>query len=318
MTDVLSKADLDIIQKVGKEIVCCLLPDELPFFDAIWRAIAPILRDRTISAKGNAECKSLLEHRMSELSFAASWSADASFMMAPITMVLGRALDNAIHKGVYSEDEIGRIVAESSLGWHLPGRFLRVIQMFVASICTSMAKEDKELEDLLRQARSMLPHSLCYYVFHAGAYQYYAEALPADMLALREKVLFWADKSNHDYRSLGNRREKNEWLSPRAERMLRYLCLAENVGRSIRFQELYSRVWQADDQIDASKIKRDIDVVQNELNTFSHKCFIADESRKNGTMGSAKVKRIHGMDTYVPTVGAPEQCCIITEFRLAE
>ena len=100
MNNRVSKSYLDLVRRVSKEIACCLLPDEFPYFDIIWRAIGPMLKEPAFRSASKTDFLGRLEDRLGGLAFAASWSKDADLLTAPLIMVLRDSLDCAIAKGV--------------------------------------------------------------------------------------------------------------------------------------------------------------------------------------------------------------------------
>lgn len=243
MWEKLSQCDLDFVQRAAKEIICCLLPDELPLFEIVWEAVEPLLRDLDIHSSEDTGYLELITERLRGRALATGWSRDADLVAWPVMMVLGASLQNAIAKGVCSEEEIGELIAKYSLRYPLPDRFLRMVQVFVTGFCGGAVESDEETKRLLHQAELFVSHQACYYVFHNGKDHFYRNEIPQEVGQLRKTALFWINPGEKEFFSRGNQREKSECPNPKAITMLRFLCDERNVGKIVSFSELYSQVW---------------------------------------------------------------------------
>jgi len=313
------ESDLDLVRQAAKEIVCCLLPDELPYFDVIWQAIGPLLADPAFRSADDTAFFGRLEDRLGGLAFATNWSKDADLLTVPLIMVLRDSLDCAIAEGVCSDDEVGQIVAEKGLRRTVPEKFLRMVQIFVSMICGAMAEPSTEVEKLISRAKSLLPHKTCYYVFHHGSYHYYPDELPAEVTSLRNSVRFWINPADNEFFSCGQ--EQDEAYCPRNQhqKMLRFLCLKENADRKVPFNDLYKYAWKSPELSNKSLILNSINEAQNGLNNFAHKYFIVDKSQIHQEgKDEALVLRIHGDNIYEIDRNTHKECCIISKFTLPE
>jgi len=314
-----SKSDLDFIRRAGKEIVCCFLPDELPYFDVIWQAMGPMLMDPAFRSVDDTAFVGMLENRLGGLAFAANWSKDADLLTVPLILVLDSSLENAIAEGVCSEDEVGTIVAERSLRWPLPEKFLLMVQAFVAGVCGAMAEPPAEMEKLVSRAKSLLPHKNCYYVFHHGSYHYYPDELPSEVISLRNIARFWINPCEDEFFSCGHKQEGGYCPKGKHQKMLRFLCLKENADSKVSFGELYEYVWKSPELSNKGSILSSINEAQNALNTFAHKRFIVNKTQTyQKGKDEALVFRLHGENIYEIDVNAHKECCIISKFTLPE
>lgn len=319
MNNRVSKSYLDLVRRVGKEIACCLLPDEFPYFDIIWRAIGPMLKEPAFRSASKTDFLGRLENRLGGLAFAAGWSKDADLLTAPLIMVLRDSLDCAIAKGVCSDDEVGRIVAERSLRWPLPEKFLYMAQIFVSMICGAMAEPSTEVEKLISHAKSLLPHKSCYFIFHHGDYHYYPEELPAKVTGLRERARFWLNPGEDEFFSCGQEQERTYCPKGKHQKMLRFLCLKENADRKVPFNDLYKYTWKSPELSNKSLLLNSINGGQNALNNFAYKCFIVNKSTTcQKDKDEALVYRHHGDNIYEIDRNTHKECCIISKFTLPE
>jgi len=314
MREKLSQCDLDFVRRAGKEIICCLLPDELPLFDIIWQAIEPALRDLTILSLEGADYLGLITERLRGQALATRWPQDADLLAGPVTMVLCASLQNASARGLCSEEEIGQLVAQYSLRYPLPDRFLRMVQVFVTCFCGGVIELDEETKGLLHQAELSMPHQACYYVFHNGNDHFYRDELPQEVRDLCKTALFWINPTEREFFSRGKQREKYECPKPKAITMLRFLCDERNAGKIVSFSELYSQVWGTGDLLNVRQMIGSIDVAENDLNTFAEERFISDKSKKD----NAKVRRIRGEHKFEITKETPRECCIVKKFTFAQ
>jgi hypothetical protein len=312
--------DFDFVRRVGKEIVCCLLPDELPYFDVIWQAIEPMLKDPAFPSAGETGFLDLIEDRLSSLAFATRWAKNADLWTVPLVMVLRTSLDSAIARGVCSEDDVGQIVAERSLRWPIPERFLHMVQMFVAMICGAIAEPSTEMEKFISRAKSLLPLKTCYYVFHDGSYHYYPDELPAEVARLQSSARFWINQSKNKFFSCGQEQEGKDYPKGKPQAMLRFLCLKENAGQTVSFGDIYKYVWRSHDLPDDKFIRGSIDGAETVLNRLAHKLFIVlDKTRQHHKVkDDALILRFWGEDKYKISPEAPKECCIISKFELPE
>ena len=320
MNNRVSKSYLDLVRRVGKEIACCLLPDELPYFDVIWQAIGPMLVDPAFRSADDTAFFGRLEDRLGGLSFATKWSKDADLLTVPLIMVLRDSLDCAIAEGICSDDEVGRIVAKKSLRWPLPEKFLCMAQMFVSMICGTLAEPPTEVEKLISQAKSLLPHKSCYFVFHHGDYHYYPDELPAKVTSLRESARFWINQSENKFFSCGQEQEGEDYPKGKPQKMLRFLCLKENADSVVSFRDIYKYVWRSYNLPDDKFIRGSIDGAENVLNGLARKRFIVlDKTRQyQKVKDDALILRFWGEDKYKIRPKAPKECCIISKFELPE
>lgn len=307
MNNRLSKSGLDFVRRAAKEIVCCLLPDELPYFDVIWRAIEPMLRDPAFRSASDVDFFGSLEDRLGGLAFAATWCRDADLLTPNVMRILDSTLEEAISGGICWEDQVADLVARHSLRWPAPDRFLGMVHMFVAYFCGGVVQPDEETKELLQRAGSLIRHSKCYVVFHNGRDHFYPNELPEDVLELRKAVLFWIDRAAKVFRS---RDQKRKGLRPQTERVLRFICSERNAGKTISFSELYSYVWRKDAPSDERRMVGSIEREISALNKFAAEPF-------QRTI-DYKAKLIRGTDSYQIKEDMPSECCIIRSFNLPD
>jgi len=314
-----SESDLDLVRQVAKEIICCSLPDELPYFNIIWQAIGPLLADPAFRSADDTAFFGRLEDRLGGLAFATNWSKDADLLTVPLIMVLRDSLDCAIAKGACPDDEVGQIVAEKGLRRTVPEKFLRMVQIFVSMICGAMAEPSTEVEKLISRAKSLLPHKTCYYVFHHGSYHYYPDELPAEVTSLRNSARFWINPADNEFFSSGQEQDEAYCPINKHLKMLRFLCLKENADRKVPFGQLYEYVWKSPELSNESLILNSINGGQNALNNFAYKCFIVNKSTTcQKDKDEALVYRHHGDNIYEIDRNTHKECCIISKFTLPE
>jgi hypothetical protein len=302
-----STGDLEFVRRAAKEIVSRLMPDDLPFFDVVWQAFGPVLNDLLRQPVCNAaEVVSIVEHLRGQ-GLAAKWSPDADLTEASTMVVLGRTLAEARERGPCSEDRIGEIAARQSLHSLLPGPFIRMVHRFVADFCGGVS--EPEAASLLPDERTPPERSICYYVFCGGSDQFFPDQLPAELLQLRDRVLFWIHRAEGDYRSRGQIRERGLWLKPQTEQVLRFLCNERNAGRTIALSDLYKSVWQKQPTGNVEKMLNAVRVEVSGLNQFS-------EERFEGETGNVLVRYIREARAYGISTKAVEECCIVRPVSL--
>jgi hypothetical protein len=307
MGDLLEGNILDYVRRAGKEIVCCLLPDELPFFDVIWQAIEPMLKSPSSNRAKKPDFFHLLKAEYGGRALAAAWSKDADILTPNVMQVLNNALRDAINSDFCTADPVADLVARQSLKWPIPDRFSGMIALFVEQFCNAAARPDKETEELLQGAHSSIRHSTCYIVFHHGRKHFYQTELPKEILDLREKVLFWIDRANNDFRSC-NRKQRP--LRPQTERVLQFICSEQNNGRIVSFSELYSWVWRKDPPSDEKKMEASVMGEMSALNIFTGHQF------EHSTDYNAWVLRYD--KKYRIKENMPNECCIVRTVSLPD
>jgi len=306
MGERLSRGQLDFVRRAAKEITRRLVPDELPFYDTVWRALEPVLRtpaSQSPDARGPLE---LAVDRLEGFGLTAKGSRDADLLAATTVMLLGRCLGEALATGTCSEDQIGESVARQSLRCPLPNRFLRMAQRFVTAFCGGVSEPDSETEDLFYNTRLPAPQQ-CYLVFHNGSDNFYANAVPPEVLQLRETVLFWIYRARGDFCSRGHPRPKGP--GPQAERVLRFLCHERNAGKTIPLQDLFSSVWLKRPGSRTQHPVGSIRVEVSKLNGFADEPF---ESEGGGTM----IRSFR--EAYIIDAKTPAECCIVRPISLPE
>jgi hypothetical protein len=305
MSDIPSQPNLEFVRRAGKEIVCCLLPDELPFFDVIWQAIEPMLQGPVPDSANSCDFFDLFDARLGELAFATKWSKDADLLTPNVMQVLNNTLDDAINSGFCTPNQITSLVAHHSLRWRVPDRFCGMVSVFVEQFCGAVVRPDKETEELLQRGRSIIRHSRCYVVFHNGRNHFYPDVLPKKIVDLRNSVLFWIDRARNDFCSRGRTRER---LRPQTERVLQFICSERNADRTVSFSELYSYVWRKDPPSDEKKMETSIEVEISALNGF------ADEPFERSIDPKAWIIRCD--NKYKIKANMPKECCIIRQHSL--
>lgn len=230
----------------------------------------------------------------------------AEWFMPNSMQVLIASLRDAITEGVQSDDKIAEIICRHSGCWPVPDEYLSYVETFIVSYCKKAAQQDKETQEFLKDTAPITHRRPRFLVFHHGRNHYYNE-LPEHILKLRDNALFWICRSQNEFRSRGEQRDKRECPPARALKMLRFLCRQENAGRIIPFYELYTYVWEPTSLPSKQPICNSINVVQNEINSFAAERFISDESKND----NAKVVRIRGQDKFRVDEETPQECCIV-------
>jgi len=298
----LSKHDLGFVRWAAKGIVSRLLPDELPFFDIVWRALEPVLPEVVRQPGAESGYPEIVAERLGGQGFAAKWLPNADLLEASVVLVLGRSLAEAREHGLCSEDQIGEIVARQSLRWPLPGSLLRVVQRSVADFCGGLSTHGAETGLLFTANGTPVAHQVCYFVFHDGSDNFYEDALPREVLQLRERVLFWIHRAAGDFCSRGRPRPKG--LGPQAESVLRFLCHERNAGKTVPLMDLFSSVWVKRSGSRPQNPVASVRVEVSKLNAFADVPF---ESER----GDAMVRYSRETAAYTIHARTPTECCIV-------
>lgn len=301
----LSAQELEFVRRASKEIVCCLLPDELTFFDSFWGVLIERLLDRGAEPEETAEALALAACTAEGIGLGRRWAPDTDIWEDTVVAVFRRSLQRARQTGSWSLREIGEIVAAENLRQpcHLPDSILRMAIHFISEYAGLMIHPDPQILESLERARNQLPHAVCFYVFHDGQDQFYPGEVPLAVLQKRESIMFWLDWVNRDFRSRNQRRE-SQGLGPQAEQMLRFLCWKQNAGRTISFNELYSRVWGKDFP-DLKRMEASIQVEVSKLNAFALKGL-------EGHSTNYKFRHMgRGSRQYTISEDLHQECCII-------
>lgn len=206
-------------------------------------------------------------------------------------------------------DQIMEIVVGHGLHWALPPELVPDMQIFVLKYIDRVAQQKSRIEEFLKRFSPSLRPTLCYQVYHHGRTDYYYDELPEEILNLRKTALFWIDRSANEQLSRGQPRIRSEWLPPRAEEMLRFLCQADNAGPTILFSELFLKVWK---RTPASKYRmcNSINGMITAINTFADKQFIKTVSGKS-EQDDKKVLRIRCCNEFIVGKKVPGELVII-------
>ncbi len=223
------------------------------------------------------------------------WIAEA--LIPRVTQVLNSALAEAISTGARTGDQIRRIVAGHSLRWALPPELVPDIQIFVLKYLDRVAQQKSKIEEFLNCSRPGKCPSICYEVFQYGNTYYCYDTLPEEVLKLKKSALFWIYRSANELLSRGQPRERNEWIPPKAEEMLRFFCEARNAGTTIPFLKLYTGVWKPASSPSKYKMCNSINVRKNAINTFAGEQFIKTVSDKS-KQDDKRVLRIRGCNEF--------------------
>jgi hypothetical protein len=224
-------------------------------------------------------------------------STIAEALIPRVTQVVSGALAEAARTGVRAGDQIMEIVARHGLRWALPPEFFPKIQMFVTSYCDLVAQQKSKIEEFLRRFAPAERPSICYEVYQHGRTDYYFDRLFEDAIRLRETALFWINRSGNELLSRGERRIRSEWLPPRAEEMLRFLCRTENAGQIISFSELFLEVWKPTTPPSKYQMCDSINVMKSTINAFAGEQFIKTVSNKS-EQDDKRVLRIRGCNEF--------------------
>jgi len=303
--------ELEFVRRASKAIIWRLLPDDLPVFDVMWRAMVPILEELA-EADYTPTWETVVGHIRGE-GFAARGSDDVHSLEASSITVLQRSLTEARRQGPCSEDEIGQIVAKEGLHFpSLPGHFLKTVQAFVVDFFGGVSMHPASEATPCLPGISPLKYDVCYYVFHGGGHHFYPRELPPDVLRLQDGALFWINRAAGDLRSCGQLRPRGKWPRPQAESVLRFLCDEHNAGREIPLVDLYRHVWQKAVPAGAEKkVLNSVRVAVAALNGFAAKSF-------EGPEPGALVRYISECCSYRPRDDAPKECCIVRPVSLPE
>lgn len=302
---------LDYVRLASKEIVCALLPDELPFFDTVWSALEPVLADPRLCSEFFSRQQAKPTNGATALSLATGLREGADILAGSVVMLLERSLALALANGVYSEKSVAEIVAGQNmlLAWYLPNEFLRMISVFVAGFCGIVTPPDNETQELLDLAKSRSKHTTCYVVFYDGEHHFFHNAIPEEILTQRQELLFWLNWPEQEFLTAGRPGNLAHVPKDMRELVLQFLCRKGNAGRTVDFLKVYSSVWS---QLPASpeKMTNSVGVEVSRLNSFTWGEF---QGKKEENM----LCRLRG-NQYRIHPHAHKQCCIIRRIGLPQ
>jgi len=226
-----------------------------------------------------------------------NWCRIADALIPNLTQVFNGALDEAVSTGARTADQIKKIVAGHGLRWALPPELFPGIQIFVADFCNLPAQLQRKIQEFLRRFAAGEHPGICYEVYHHGRTDYYYDELPPEVLNLKKTALFWIYHSANELLRRGEPRVKSEWLPPKAEEMLRFLCRAENAGRTISLSELFLEVWKRNTPASEYQMCNSINGMITAINTFADERFIRTVSDKS-KQDDKRVLRIRGANKF--------------------
>ncbi len=229
---------------------------------------------------------------------------DPLLSMQPLIAEIVRAtVEEVVRRRVCSDHDIANIVAEKATSPHpVPPHFLPAVSQFVSNLVLAQLAENKKVQALAHGWLVTGDPRPCYVALHHGQYHYGYDSLPDDVIALRDKMLFWIDHTDEDYRSRGRQRKA---LEPRVERMLSFVCYERNAGRTVPFVELYE---QSVRKVPPStkKMVDSIQVIMSALNRFvGLNMGLAVKHGPNAYL-------LRHKDTYRIHPNLQNECCIIS------
>jgi len=225
------------------------------------------------------------------------WPRVAEALIPGLMQVFSGVLPEAVRTEARTADQIMEIVVGHGLRWALPPELIPDIQIFVLKYIDLPAQLQRKIQEFLRRFAAGEHPSICYEVFQHGRTEYYYDELPEEVLKLKKTALFWIYRSANELLSRGEPRERSEWLPPRAEEMLRFLCRTENAGKDVCFLDLYQDVWKPTVPHSDDKIYNSIGEAQNAINAFAGKRFIKTVSNKSA-QDDDRVLRIWGCNEF--------------------
>ena len=246
--------------------------------------------------------------------FMPGWAQTAGILRPNVMTLLSDTLRDVIASGVSSEEQIAEIVARNCLRSPLPDELLSEVEKFIVNYCIKAKQGYKDIRKFLQDTKQMPLSYHTFLVFHHGRYHYYYE-LSKEVLELRKTVLFWICRSANQFSSRGKQREKIEWLPPRAEKMVRFLCRQQNAGRIITLSELYLQGRQPATLPSMKDMRNSVDETQNAINNFANYAnvderfikSVSDESKQD----DVKVLSVRGANKYIVGKEISAECCII-------
>jgi len=227
------------------------------------------------------------------------WPAVAYDLSPRYAWVFTGALLEAVRTGAHSKNQIEQIIRGHCLDCPLSWEVLDEILTDITRYFHLVTKHKVSIEDFLRNLSPGRRPKVVYEAFHHGQPHIYCDELPPEVLNLKKTALFWIYRSANELLSLGKPRERSEWLPPRAEEMLHFLCRAKNAGQIILFSDLYREVWKRAVLPGQKPPYGSIDEAENWINTFvaTAERFIisAPDASKSA---DKKVLRIRGANKF--------------------
>lgn len=245
-----------------------------------------------------------------EVSRPTSWPRTAEAAFPNYLQVLNAATTAAIGIGTPSPHDIELIVAQQNARWPIPPQLFHAAVRAVADYCQSVHDETPAIKVFLSQPTPGGHPNTIYEVFHHGQSHVYYNAVPAEILALRDTVLFWIDHSTNELWSCGQALENGERLQPKAEAMLRVLCAAEHAGQRVSLTDVAAGVWGPDSLPNCGSMRNNISVQQNAINTVAAREFIV-AARRAAHPDQKTIIRLRGEDAFAIGARAYEELCIV-------
>jgi len=227
-----------------------------------------------------------------------NWPRIAVDLIPCVTQVLNGALAETVRTGARTAERIRQIVVGHGLSWALPPELIPEIQIFVLKYLDLVAQQKNRIEEFLKRFSPIVRPIICYQVYHHGRTDYYYNDLPKVLLNLKKNALFWIDSSANEQLSRGRSRIRSEWLPPKAEEMLRFLCRAENAGETILFSELFLEAWKRNTPASEYQMCNSINGMITAINTFADERFIRTVSDKS-EQNDKRVLRIRGANKFI-------------------
>lgn len=250
-------------------------------------------------------------HRVSAAdSRPADWPRTAEAALPSFIQVVTLAVADAVAMGTPSPHNIELIVAQQNARWPIPPQLFHAAVRAVADYCQSVHEETPAIKVFLSQPTPGGHPNTIYEVFHHGQSHVYYNAVPAEILALRDTVLFWIDRSRNELLSGGQRLGQGEGLQPRAEAMLRVLCAAENAGRRVYLTDIAATWWGPDRLPTRESVRNNISVQQNAIHAIAGREFIV-ASKRPVQPDEKMIIRLRGEDAFAVGTRAHEELCII-------
>ena len=218
--------------------------------------------------------------------------------------VVNVAAVEATTMGTSSERDIELIVARQSLRWRLPPQLFRTAIAVVTRYCQSVHDQEPAIKAFLSQTGPASHPNTVYGVFHHGQPHIYYDAVPTGILALRDTVQFWIDRTSGDYRSRG--RPKRQ-LSPRSERLLAFVSQDRNAGKQITIPELYQPVCLKPPS-NPGLMENSVREAVSGLNLFARPDIFAHKT-------DPQAKLVPITNAYQIRADTMNECCIISVVR---
>lgn len=240
----------------------------------------------------------------------ADWPRTAEAALPIFMQVVNAAATEATTVGSLSEHDIELIVARQNVRWPIPPQLFHTAVRMVADYCQSVHDQEPAIKAFFSQPNPGGHPNTIYEVFHHGQSHVCYNAVPAELLVLRDTILFWIDHSKNELWSCGQALEHGERLQPKAEAMLRFLCTAEHAGQRVSLTDVAAVVWGPDSLPNCGSMRNNISVQQNAINTMAARDFVV-AARRPAQTDEKTIIRLRGEDAFAIGPRAHEALCII-------